>query len=159
MSQLLRLVSGVDRPPAQRAFAPRSDQQCGAESPTSDLDLARLTRVNLFVVGADDVVVRLVTSLWRNLATPIVVRHRDEPLRLSPTSRPVGTLVVYDVESLTLDEQRALYHWMGAANGHTRVVSTASQPLLPLVEAGAFNEDLYYRLNVVTLDLTTPVAR
>lgn len=160
MTQLLRLVSGVDRSPAQRAFTARSgDQQCGAESPTSDLDLARHTRVNLFVVGADDAVVRLVTALWRTLVTPIVVRHRDEPLRLSPTSRPIGTIVLYDVETLTHEEQRALYHWVGTGNGRSRVVSTASRCLLPLVEAGAFHEDLYYRLNVVTIDLTSPVAR
>jgi len=158
--QLLRLVSGVDRyqPPPRRAFAPRSDaQRRGKESPTSDLDLARLTRTNLLVFGDDDVVVRLITSLWPSLATPIVVRHRGERLQLSPTSPPVATIVVYDVDTLTRDEQNALYHWM-AGHGRTQVVSAASKSLEVMLQAGAFNEGLYYRLNVVTLDLTSPVA-
>lgn len=161
MAQRLRLGSGVDRyqSPPRRAFGSRSgNQRRRAASPPSDLDLARLTRVNLFLVGDDDVVIPVVTSLWRSLATPIVVRNRGERLWLSPTSQPVGTVVVCDVDTLPGDEQRALYDWM-AANGRTQVVSTASKFLQPLLEAGAFDEGLYYRLNMVTVDLTSPVAR
>jgi hypothetical protein len=121
------------------------------------VDLARLTRTNLLVVGDDDVVARLITSLWPSLATPISVRRRGEGLRLWPMSPPVATIVVYDVDTLTRDEQHALYDWM-AGNGRTQVVSTASKSLQPMLQAGAFNGGLYYRLNVVTLDLTSPVA-
>jgi len=161
MAQRLRPVSGVDRdqPPAQRALGPRSDdQQRGPESATSDVDLARLTRANLFLIGDDDVVAELVMSLCGSLATLIGVRHRGERLQLSPKSRPIGTIVVYDVDTLTGDEQGALYHWM-AGNGRIQVVSTASKSLQPMLQAGAFNEALYYRLNVVTLDFTSAVAR
>ena len=160
MFQLLRPVSGVDRyqSPAQWPFARRSDaQRRDAESPTGDLDLARVTRTNLLVVGDDDVVASLITSLWPSLAPPIFVRQRGERFQLSPTSPPVGTIVVHDVDTLTRHEQDALYHWM-AGNGRTQVVSTASKSLQPLLQAGAFSEGLYYRLNVVTLDLTSPVT-
>jgi transcriptional regulator of acetoin/glycerol metabolism len=51
-----------------------------------------------------------------------------------------------------------LYQWM-AGNGRIQVVSTASKSLQPMLEVGAFNEGLYYRLNVVTLDFTSAVAR
>ena len=161
MSQLLRLGSGVDRyqSPPRRAFGSRSgNQRRRAGSPPNDLDLARFTRANLFLVGGDDVVVPVVTSLWPFLATPIVVRNRDERLRLSPTSQPVGTVVVCDVDTLTGREQRELYNWIGG-NGRTQVVSTASKFLNPLLETGLFDEGLYYRLNVVTIDLTSPVAQ
>ena len=161
MSQLLRLVSGVDRyqSPAQGPFALRSHaQRRGAESPTSDLDLVRLTRTNLLVVGDDDVVARLITSLWPSLAPPIFIRQRGERLRLSPTSPAVATIIVHDVDTLTRHEQRALYDWI-AGNGRTQVVSTASKSLQPMLQAGAFHEGLYYRLNVVTLDLASPLAR
>ena len=94
---------------------------------TSDQDLARVTRVNLFVVGAEDEVAKLITSLWPCLGTPIVVRHRGEPLRLSPTSPPVGTIVIYDVDTLTRLEQHALKQWLSAENGRARVVSSASR--------------------------------
>ena len=153
MAQSLMLANGVDRS-GQRAFAPPADQKRGAAFPVGDQDLARLTRVNLFLVGADDVVAKLVTSLWPYLVTPVVVRHRGEPLRLSATSRPVGTIVVYDVDSLTADEQQALNLWVCAGSGRARVVSTASASPLPMVEAGAFNDALYYRLNVLTIDLS-----
>lgn len=121
------------------------------------MDLARLTRTNLLVVGDDEVVASLITSLWPSLAPPVFLRQRGERFQLSPTSPPVATIVVYDVDTLTPHEQRALYHWM-AGNGRTRVVSTASKSLQPMLHAGAFSEGLYYRLNVVMLDLTSPVA-
>jgi hypothetical protein len=156
MAQLHRLVREVDRykPPVPRAFTSRRRR---AESAESDLDLARRTKANLFVVGDDVVVARLITSLGPSLATPIVVRYRGERLQLSPTSPPVGTIVVYDVDTLTRDEQHTLYQWM-AGNGRTQVVSIASKFLQPMLQAGAFNEGLYYRLNVVTVDLTSPGA-
>ena len=160
MAQLLRLLGVGDwyQSPAPWAFPPRSDAQRGAASPTSDLDLARGTRTNLLVVGDDDVVAGLITSLWPSLATPIVVRQRGERLRLSPLFPPVATIVIYDVDTLTRHEQRALSHWI-AAKGRTQVVSTASKSLRPMLQAGAFNEALYYRLNVVTLDPTSLVAQ
>ena len=161
MAQLLRLVSGVDgyQPPARPAHRPRSNnQRRRAGSPPTDLDLARRTRANLFLVGDDDVVIPVVTSLWQSLATPIVVRNRGERLRLSKTSHSVGTIVVCDVDTLTGHEQRALYDWI-AGNGRTQVVSTALTFLQPLLESGAFDRGLYYRLNVVTVDLTSPVAQ
>jgi hypothetical protein len=160
MAQLLRHPGGFDwyQSPAPRAFAPRSDAPRGAESPTSDLYLALGTRTNLLIVGDDDVVAGLITSLWPSLATPIAVRHRGERLLLSPTSPPVTTVVVYDVDTLTHHEQRALHHWI-AANACTQVVSTASKSLWPMIQAGAFDEALYYRLNVVMLDTTSPAAQ
>jgi hypothetical protein len=160
MTELLRLASGVDRSPAQGAFAPWSNaQRRGAKLPPTDQDLARVTGVNLFVVGPDDEVAKLITSLWPCLATPIVVRQRGESLRLPPPSPTVGTIVIYDVDTLTRLEQHALKQWLRVENPHARVVSSASAPLWPTVETGAFNDGLYYRLNVVTIDLTSPVAR
>jgi transcriptional regulator of acetoin/glycerol metabolism len=43
--------------------------------------------------------------------------------------------------------------WLASSN-RPQVVSTASAPLLPLVEAGVFNDALYYRLNTVYIDLS-----
>ncbi len=117
----------------------------------------RGTSRNLLVLGDDDVVEGVLASLWPSLAPPTVVRKRDEGLRLSPASLPVATMVIYDVDTLTAHEQRALYHWVGA-NSRTQVVSTASKCLMPMLGAGTFNDGLYYRLNVVLLDLRRPVA-
>jgi transcriptional regulator of acetoin/glycerol metabolism len=47
-----------------------------------------------------------------------------------------------------------LFEWLDSTSSGTQVVSTASAPLLPLVEAGAFDDALYYRLNTVYVDLS-----
>jgi hypothetical protein len=118
--------------------------------------LARLHGVNLFVIGGDNAVTELFTPLWPSLDTPIVVRYRGESLRLPPASTPVGTIVIYDLNTLTPQEQHELNQWLEGARGHAWVVSTAWESLMPLIEAGGFNDGLYYRLNVVTIDLTRP---
>ncbi len=154
MAQSLGLVSGVDEPLSERVLVPRPDNQRRGPWP-EDQNLWRSTRVNLFVIGADEMVATLVTSLWWCLATPVVVRRRGEPLRLPPSWRLIGTVVVYELDTLTREEQHALNEWVCGGKGHRRVVSTASQSLLPLVEAGLFDDALFYRLNVVTIDLTS----
>ncbi len=159
MAQSLVLAGGIDPASSQGPIARRSDDpRRGAETGSTEQDLARFFRVNLFTVGGDEATAQLVASLWAHLATPVVVRHRGEPLRLPPTSQRVGTIVLYGVETLTSQEQHTLNEWLCARRGGTRVVSTASQSLLPLMEAGAFSDALYYRLNVVTLDLTATTA-
>jgi hypothetical protein len=151
-------LSCSDRSPARPASTPRSDELLrGAKRFPSDQALALLTRVNLLVVGAENEATALIASLWPGLVTPIVVRHRGEPLRLS-TVPPAGTFVIYDVETLTRVEQDTLHQWVNAGDRRAQVVSSASGALFPMVEAGAFNDGLYYRLNVVTIDLTSPVA-
>lgn len=160
MPQSFRLPARVDWSLTQRALANRSDnRRRGAEPPTSDEGLARFTKLNLLIMGADDVVARFVTSLWPYFLAPRVVRRRGEELHLLPTSRPAGTILVYDVHTLTRPEQDALHSWMDAGGNRTRVVSTTTQSLLPVLDTGAFNDDLYYRLNVLTLDLRPAVAQ
>jgi sigma-54-interacting transcriptional regulator len=155
MEHPLRFAS-AGRSPAQRAFTQRrAGRRRGAKWSASDRNLARNSWVNLFVVGAEDEVAKLLASLWPCLATPIVVRHRGEPLRL-PRTFPVGTLVIYEVETLTRKEQDALHQWLCTGSGHARVVSSAAQALFPMVEAGVFDDALYYHLNIITIDLTSP---
>ena len=139
MPQSSRLPSTVDRSLAQ--------------SPITDEGLARLTKLNLLIMGTDNIVAEFVASLWPCFLTPRIVRRRGEQLRPLPTSRQVGTILVYDVHTLTREEQHALNSWMNAGNDRTRIVSTATQSLLPALEAGDFNDELYYRLNMLTFDL------
>ena len=129
-----------------------------AQSPITDEGLARLTTLNLLIMGPDDLVTGFVASLWPYFVAPRIVRRRGEPLRLAPAPRPLGTIFVYDVDTLTRPEQDALHGWINAGNHGARVVSTTTQSLVPKLETGAFNDDLYYRLNVLTFDLRFPAA-
>lgn len=40
--------------------------------------------------------------------------------------------------------------------GNTQIVSTTTSGLLPLVATGGFLEALYYRLNIICIDVTAP---
>jgi Sigma-54 interaction domain len=160
MAQPFKFPARVDRSLPQRALAHWLDHpRRGAESLISDEGLARFTELNLLIMGADEVVARFVTSLWPDFLAPRVVRRRGEPLRLLPASAPAGTILVHDLHTLTRPEQDALHRWMNAGNSRTRVVSTTTQSMLPVLETGAFDDDLYYRLNVLTFDLRSPVAQ
>ena len=66
--------------------------------------------------------------------------------------------MLHDVGTLPLDEQLRLLDWLERAEGRTQVVSTSTTPLLPRVQAGAFIDTLYYRLNTVCVDVTSPLA-
>lgn len=124
-----------------------------APLPADDCGLARRTRTNVMVLGRERIVSDVVVSLWRHFDGPVVVRRDGERLRLAPTREPVGTIVLHGVDTLTRQEQRALNHWLDAAGGRTRVVSTASPSLLAMVEAERFDAQLYFRLNTLCLDL------
>lgn len=75
-----------------------------------------------------------------------------------------GTLFLDEVSNLSLSMQTKLLRFLqeheikrvGGTESiklDVRVIGASNQPLEPLVEKGAFREDLFYRLNVVTIVL------
>jgi DNA-binding NtrC family response regulator len=58
------------------------------------------------------------------------------------------------VDTLDKVEQLRFLEWLDSASKRLQVVSTATAPLLRLVEGRKFNPTLYYRLNTVYIDLT-----
>lgn len=118
-----------------------------------DSDLVRATRVNLLLVGPDDVTRDVVDALSPGLRQPVVVEHPGNPLVLAPTER-VETMILHDVGAFGLADQSRLLEWLEGAGGATQVISTASSPLLPLINTGAFLDTLYYRLNSLYFEVT-----
>jgi DNA-binding NtrC family response regulator len=94
---------------------------------------------------------QIVEALWPCFVEPVNVWRPGSSLVLSPAGH-AGGLILQDVGSLARDAQRWLCDWLEVA-GRTWVVSTTSQPLFPLLEAGRFCETLYYRLNVLCFDV------
>lgn len=119
-----------------------------------DLDLARSREANLLVVGTERLVLSLVGSLIADVKSDCMIQCRDGQLRLPRTSSQSGIVVLRDVDALKREEQRRFLHWLDSASKRVQVVSTASEPLLGLVAARAFDAVLYYRLNAVYIDLT-----
>ena len=97
-----------------------------------------------------------VTSLLPHSRQPIV---QWQPRALEePPKGSTGTLVIREVDALDSTQQRQLLDWLDGPD-HVQVISVASRPLFPLVLCGRFDEGLYYRLNVVYVELTgSPVS-
>jgi hypothetical protein len=127
------------------------------ETLRNDCRLARTARVNLLVTHTEGLLQNLLEWLMPDLEKPLVTWRSGERLVLPPDAPPAAwprTMILQDVGALTLKDQRRLLDWLEQAAGHTQVVSTTPGPLWPRVEAGAFNDTLYYRLNTVCMDAT-----
>ena len=133
---------------------PLGGDWCLSASAHSDLNLARKTNANLLIVGTKRVA-NLLSSLVRELKPVVTIHCHDGRLVLPPASSRARTAIVRDVDALTCQQQRRLLAWLRDSSGNRmQVISTASAPLLPLVESGTFHDALYYRLNTVYIDLS-----
>ena len=112
-----------------------------------------MPRVNVLLMGSLTVIEAVLQTLVKNLHTPVASWFPGQPLVLPPADRP-GTFVLHEVGTLGLQDQIRLLEWLGLSMGRTQVVSTSSAPLLPMVEGGSFIDTLYYRLNMVYVDVT-----
>ena len=117
-----------------------------------DCGLAQAARLNLLLVHADDAIQSLVESFLLDRREPTAIWRPGERLVLPPVARP-RTMILHDVGALPPDDQQRLAAWLEGAGRRTQIVSTTPAPLLPHVEAGTFNDTLYYRLNMVCVDV------
>jgi hypothetical protein len=120
-----------------------------------ELERARLERTNLLVVGNGLVPLVLVLLGLDTPGEPVARWRPGDPLVL-PALDTKGTLVLEDVDRLAADDQTKLLRWLDRATGNLRIVSTASEPLWPRVEAGTFDGALYYRLNTIYIEVDSP---
>ena len=150
-----RLTGGLDPVTAPHAsMLPIRDDSRIPPSVQRDLGVARLTKANLLLVGTEREITRLVRLVVPDQSQAAVVRCQNGRLMLPSTPFGAGTIVIRDVDALTREDQWKLCEWLDSRSDRTQVVSTASAPLVPLVDSQVFNDALYYRLNVVYVDLT-----
>jgi transcriptional regulator of aromatic amino acid metabolism len=107
---------------------------------------------NLLLVAAPSATSEMLVALKSYLRAPL---HEYTPNGGPVPQPPEGTLVLFEVARLNKTQQTQLLHWLDQINERlqVQVVSTSSEPLFPLVQSGAFLADLYYKLNVVLIDL------
>jgi hypothetical protein len=131
----------------------------GGQTPLDgDIMLARTKWVNVLVVGPEQAVSNALALIVDDVEHAVVLDRGSDRLRLPVASRRVDTLIIRSVDMLTHDEQQDLGEWMEATHDRTRVVGTTRAPLFSMVEAGAFSDALYYRLNSVYVDLRSRAA-
>ena len=116
--------------------------------------LLRVARPNVLVVGAQSAVVDILSRLRPTCRQPVATCEAGSFLALPPPSRP-GALILRDVGCLTAEGQRRLMEWLdNNPRDRIQVIATNAAALWPQVKDGSFTEALYYRLNVIYIDLT-----
>jgi transcriptional regulator of aromatic amino acid metabolism len=83
------------------------------------------------------------------------VRWCRLPGRLQLPEDKQGTLLLNDIASLTLQDQIALYDWLGRSGGDLRLIAGTTVSMAPLVAHGKFLEGLFNRISDVQFDLTS----
>ena len=110
--------------------------------------IAHATRLNLLLIATDVDPREVLDTLRSDCPEPIMTWTPGEVLVL-PANAQAGTLLLEDISALALEDQRRLCGWLDASTGWMQVVSITSRSLLPSIQAGAFLERLYYRLNII----------
>ena len=90
-------------------------------------------------------------SLRADFGAVVVNMRAGGPLTL-PEAR--ATVIIHDVSALNAAEQDRLYQWLNLSPPGISVIGVTSEPMFPLVQRGAFLTDLFYRLNLIVIDVT-----
>ncbi|MGB2714485.1 MAG: sigma 54-interacting transcriptional regulator [Vicinamibacterales bacterium] len=126
-----------------------------AFTPFSEYDdplLMRMPPVNVLLTGGHGATREVLARLLRDVGGPILAWYPGERLIL-PRHPRVGTLILHEVGMMTEEDQLRLLDWLETRSRRIQIVSTTSAPLQPQVNAGNFNDTLYFRLNTVRFDL------
>jgi hypothetical protein len=118
--------------------------------------VARMARLNLLLIARDVDPRKILDALRSDCHEPITTWAPGEVLIL-PANAQAGTLLLEDISALALEDQRRLYGWLDAST--MQVVSITSRSLLPSIQAGAFLETLYYRLNIICGEVARATER
>ena len=110
-----------------------------------------LHHVNVLLEGPETALAAVVCRLSPHLRQPVVSTRSGTALSLS--AMEIGTVVLSHVHALTTQDQMQLLEWLNAASVRPQVISTSPQPVFPFVELGLFDAALYYRLNVIRIQV------
>ena len=116
-----------------------------------DWRIVQDTLTNALLIGPRTAVNAVIEQLLPLLRPPLWTWEPD--VVREPPLLDVGTLIIREVDALDSFQQRHLLESLSSPNRDIRVISLASSPVYPLVQSGDFLEALYYRLNVVCVDL------
>ena len=126
------------------------------EAGSSDLVLLRTVSArgyhpNVLIVCDDQHADSAVARVTRWSPQPV---HRCAPTDWSLPDQPGGTLVVRNLDGLSASQQQALFAWMDHVGSDTQVVSAVGPGLDPWAEDGTFSEALFFRLNIVRIEVS-----
>ena len=115
-----------------------------------------VSRSNVLLEGPPARTEAVLHLLKPHLGEPVTLKRSGAPLDLHTVKR--GAVVVRDIAACGRPEQDRILRWLDDPQSRPQVVCTTIEPLFPLVARGLFDETLYYRLNVILLQLTRSAA-
>jgi hypothetical protein len=110
----------------------------------------RSPRHNVLLEGPEASTRAVLRLLQPHLLEPVIRRGQGSPLQLP--AGDVGALILEEVSDLSDDEQTRLLAWIDCRS-QTQIVSTTARPLFARVARGSFDASLYYRLNVIIVEV------
>jgi DNA-binding NtrC family response regulator len=146
-----RYISMARRAPAAGVATHARGQLCAQLAYAEFLHVAS-RRANVLLTGPDDRVASLLDALQGHLRPPVTRWRRGRALELPRGGD--GTLLIHEPGALSCHEQHRLFEWLTVRTCRTQIVSTSTRSLWPEVQSGQFMPGLFYRLNVISLDLT-----
>lgn len=152
MKQSPTSLAGRERTPARTDRLWKMAASVAPPAAVDDLTFARASGANVLLIGHNPQVSDAAQYVAGTAASPLTIWLADG-LRLPGPAAKSLVVLARDVDGLFPDEQLQLLQWLKMANGETRVVSTASPALWPMVRDGAFNAQLYYQLNTLCIEL------
>jgi hypothetical protein len=124
-----------------------------ASNYTAECLCLQTSQQNVLLEGPEPATKGFLDVLIPHVMAPVLWDQPGVPRELRAGDR--GTLILRNVGELSAEAQQRVLRWLDDASldGQIQIVSTSATPLFPLVERGLFDSRLYYRLNVVLLDL------
>ena len=119
--------------------------------PAEELQVLRTWHPNVLIGGSPAATIAALKAL-RGVFRPVIASWTTGAALPTPISASVQTLILHDVERLSVDEQQQLLAWLQHDFARVQIVATTSRRLLDLVESAQFNASLYYLLNVVYIE-------
>jgi hypothetical protein len=113
--------------------------------------LMRGGTLHLLVIGAVSSGALVLGPIRNHLPAPVREYRRTAP---NPESNQAGTITISDILAFSRSEQDALFQWL-TASPHTSVMAFSAEPLWPFVRDEMFRTDLFYRLNIITIVLSS----
>ena len=125
--------------------------------PLDEWSVFQATKPNALLIGPAADVKAAISGLLPYLRAPVVV-HCHPRAMAECTWPPTGALVGWDVDTLDRTQQEQLLAWMDSHAADLQVISVGEAPVFPLVLRKEFIDTLYYRLNMVCLNVANHLA-
>ena len=126
----------------------------------NEMQLAGDTDASVLLTGENGVgkrsIAHIIHQLSKRRRAPFVAVNAADPFAGDFPRADGGTLLIQDVERTPADVQLQLLGLMDTtttARKPVRLMSSSTADLFGLMEAGSFRDDLYYRLNVIALNI------